>query len=346
LNFWGTERPHLSDVLSQVRGTMLLTVFVFVGIEGASVYSRYARDRSDIGIATVVGFLTVLCLLVLVTLLSYGVLPREALAGLPTPSMAGVMESMVGRWGSIFISVGLLISILGNYLSWSLLAAEVLHSAALNRTMPSFLASVNAHEVPVGALWLTNIVIQTFVLVRPEARVTRRNLCRRRSGAHRRLDPLGGSDALRRRHDLCGRCQVSLAVVDPVCTRNIAVLSRKARAQGSDLPAGRSHHVCSARIRRMCRRLCARRWSNLDLNSRWSSGDEHEYPGHMRRLDPRRIGGDGCSFNALPGPIERQGHAGAEGNGHGRARRGAQHQHEPDEAPLLASSRRRASALR
>ena len=67
--------------------------------------------------------------------------------------------------GSIFISVGLLISILGNYLSWSLLAAEVLHSAALNRTMPSFLASVNAHEVPVGALWLTNIVIQTFVLV-------------------------------------------------------------------------------------------------------------------------------------------------------------------------------------
>jgi len=165
LNFWGTERPHLSDVLSQVRGTMLLTVFVFVGIEGASVYSRYARDRSDIGIATVVGFLTVLCLLVLVTLLSYGVLPREALAGLPTPSMAGVMESMVGRWGSIFISVGLLISILGNYLSWSLLAAEVLHSAALNRTMPSFLASVNAHEVPVGALWLTNIVIQTFVLV-------------------------------------------------------------------------------------------------------------------------------------------------------------------------------------
>ena len=129
-NFWGTEQPSVATMSTQVRNTMLLTVFVFVGIEGASVYSRYAKDRSDIGIATVLGFLTVLSLLVLVTLLSYGVMPRQELAGLPTPSMAGVMEAMVGRWGIIFISVALLISILGNYLSWSLLAAEVLHSAA------------------------------------------------------------------------------------------------------------------------------------------------------------------------------------------------------------------------
>jgi arginine:ornithine antiporter/lysine permease len=164
-NFWGTKQPSVGAVAAQVRSTMLLTVFVFVGIEGASVYSRYARDRSDIGIATVVGFLAVLSLLVLVTLLSYGILPRQDLASLQTPSMAGVMEAIVGRWGAIFISIALLISILGNYLSWSLLAAEVMHSAAVNRTMPSFLASVNAHQVPVAALWLTNSVIQAFLLV-------------------------------------------------------------------------------------------------------------------------------------------------------------------------------------
>src|SRR5215475_10986622 len=164
-SFWGAEQPDAPNVFTQVRSTLLLTVFVFVGIEGASVYSRYARDRSDIGIATIVGFLTVLGLLVLVTLLSYGVLPRTDLAGLPTPSMAGVMEQMVGRWGNVFISVALLISVLGNYLSWSLLAAEVLHSAAVNRAMPSFLASVNAQKVPIGALWLTNVVIQAFLLV-------------------------------------------------------------------------------------------------------------------------------------------------------------------------------------
>jgi len=164
-NFWGTDEPDLPAVFSQVRATMLLTVFVFVGIEGASVYSRYARNRSDIGIATVLGFLVVLSLLVLVTLLSYGVLPRRELADLATPSMAGVMQAMVGPWGSVFISIGLLISILGNYLSWSLLAAEVLYSAAQHQTMPSFLASENVHGVPAKALWLTNAVIQAFLLV-------------------------------------------------------------------------------------------------------------------------------------------------------------------------------------
>jgi len=164
-NFWGGAAHDVGSIASQVRGTMLVTVFVFVGIEGASVYSRYARKRADVGLATVMGFLGVLCLLVLVTMLSYGVLPRSELAALPTPSMAGVMAAIVGPWGEIFVSVGLLISILGNYLSWSLLAAEILYSAAHNHTMPSFLARQNHKHVPVAALWLSNIAIQIFLIV-------------------------------------------------------------------------------------------------------------------------------------------------------------------------------------
>jgi len=165
LNFWGGEEPSFASIASQVRNTMLVTVFVFVGIEGASVYSRYAKKRDDVGIATVLGFIGVLCLLVLVTMLSYGILLRPDLAALSTPSMAGVMEAIVGPWGKVFISIGLIISVLGNYLSWSLLAAEVLHSAAKSQTMPSFLARENENEVPSAALWLTNIVIQIFLIV-------------------------------------------------------------------------------------------------------------------------------------------------------------------------------------
>jgi arginine:ornithine antiporter / lysine permease len=164
-NFWGGGEHSIAGLTTQVRDTMLVTVFVFVGIEGASVYSRYAKDRTDVGIATILGFLGVLCLLVLVTMLSYGVLLRPELAALPTPSMAGVLEAVVGPWGKVFVSVGLLISILGNYLSWSLLAAEVLRSAAETHTMPVVFARENARKVPVAALWLTNIVIQIFLLV-------------------------------------------------------------------------------------------------------------------------------------------------------------------------------------
>ena len=59
-NFWGGTDRSFAAVFAQAKGTMLITVFVFLGIEGASVYSRYARKRSDIGRATVLGFVSVL----------------------------------------------------------------------------------------------------------------------------------------------------------------------------------------------------------------------------------------------------------------------------------------------
>lgn len=191
LNFWGYDlagavKPDLSHLIeygytghaaeilepvqteslfSQVRSTMLVTVFVFLGIEGASVYSRMAKNRKDVGVATVLGFLGVLALFVLITMLSYGILLRPDLAALRQPSMAGVLEAVVGRWGAIFISVGLIISVLGAYLSWSLLAAEVLFFAAKSGSFPAFFTRVNKNEVPATALWMTNILIQTFLII-------------------------------------------------------------------------------------------------------------------------------------------------------------------------------------
>jgi len=164
VNFDGGPGLEGASLFSQVRGTMLVTVFVFVGIEGASVYSRYAQKRSDVGLATLLGFLGVLCLLVLVTTLSYGILLQPELAGLRNPSMGGVLRAIVGPWGAVFVSVGLIVSVLGAYLSWSLLAAEVLFSAARSGNMPTFLARENRNKVPVAAVWLTNGLIQLFLI--------------------------------------------------------------------------------------------------------------------------------------------------------------------------------------
>src|SRR5262245_20727598 len=75
-NFWGGEGYADISLFDQIRATMLVTVFVFLGIEGASVYSRYSQKRSDVGVATILGFLGVTGLMVLVTLLPYAVLPR------------------------------------------------------------------------------------------------------------------------------------------------------------------------------------------------------------------------------------------------------------------------------
>jgi arginine:ornithine antiporter/lysine permease len=153
-----------SGLFEQVRATMLATVFVFIGVEGASVYSRYARKRSDVGVATTLGFVGVLCLMVLVTLLPYSVLERAEIAGMRQPSMASVLQGVVGPWGSVFVSIGLIVSVLGAYLAWSLICVEVLFCAARSGDMPRILARENRNKVPAPALWLTNGVIQLFLI--------------------------------------------------------------------------------------------------------------------------------------------------------------------------------------
>ncbi len=128
--------PGDVPLYDQVRGTLLVTVFAFIGVEGASAYSRHARRRRDIGRATVLGFLSVLAIFLSVTIVSFGILPRERIAQLAQPSMAGVLAEVVGPWGAGFVGVALIVAVLGAYLSWTLMAAEVLLVAARDGDLP------------------------------------------------------------------------------------------------------------------------------------------------------------------------------------------------------------------
>ena len=162
---WGRANPRLGSVLEQVRGMMLVTVWVFIGVEGASVYSAHAARRVDVGRATLAGFLFVLALLVAVSLLSMGVMAQPELAALKNPSMAYVLERAVGPWGAVLISVGLFISLSGALLSWLMLSAETLYSAARDGAAPAWLARENARGAPAASLWLTSASVQLFLLV-------------------------------------------------------------------------------------------------------------------------------------------------------------------------------------
>ena len=155
----------VGSLFTQVKGTMLATVFVFLGVEGASVYSRHAKRREDVGRATVLGFLSVLAVFASVTIVSYGILPYSQIAELRQPSMAGVLEAAVGQWGKVFVSVGLIVSVLGAYLAWTLMAAEVLFVAAKDDDMPRFLGRTRRGDVPFASLLLSTILIQIMLVV-------------------------------------------------------------------------------------------------------------------------------------------------------------------------------------
>ncbi|MBL8893396.1 MAG: arginine-ornithine antiporter [Rhizobiales bacterium] len=168
-NFWGQPdaagQGGLGSVLSQVRSTMLVTLWVFIGIEGASVYSSRAANRADVGRATVIGFLGALGIYVLVSLLSTGILVQNELAGLKVPSMASVLESIVGSWGAILINLGLIVSVGGAFLAWTLLCAEIPFVCGKDGTFPKWFAKENDAGSPINSLWVTNLLIQAFLIV-------------------------------------------------------------------------------------------------------------------------------------------------------------------------------------
>ena len=159
-NWIATGYGDLGNLDEQIRNTMIITTFVFLGIEGASVYSRYAKRREDVGKATVLGFVSVLALFSLVTLSSYSVKPQPDIADTRQPSMVGLFESVVGQWGEVFISAAVIVSVLGAYLAWTLMAAEVMYVPARSEDFPAFLGRENRSGTPITALVVSSLGVQ------------------------------------------------------------------------------------------------------------------------------------------------------------------------------------------
>ena len=152
-------------LLDQIKSTMLITLWVFVGVEGATVLSAHAKKKNDVGIATILGILIALILYVAITALSLGILPREVIAAMPNPSMTGIMEHMIGTSGKILITFCLIVSVLASYMSWTMFSAEVMYQASQTQVFPRFLNKKNENDTPISSLWFTNIVLQIILVL-------------------------------------------------------------------------------------------------------------------------------------------------------------------------------------
>ncbi len=161
-NFWG---EGLGSLFSQLKSTMLVTLWVFIGIEGAVVLSSRAKERSYVAKATVIGLVGTLSIYFLISILSLAAIPQDQLAHMQDPSMAYILQTLVGRWGAVLINMGLVISLIGAWLGWTLLCAELPYIAAKDNIMPKVFAKTNKNHSPSGSLWITNGLIQLFLIV-------------------------------------------------------------------------------------------------------------------------------------------------------------------------------------
>ena len=165
-NFWGESPQHfLGPIGSQLKSTMLVTLWAFIGIEGAVVVSGRAANPSSVGKATILGFSGCLLIYVLLSLLPFGSLYQYQLAKIADPSTAGVLNFLVGEWGEVLMNVGLLVAVLTSWLSWTILAAEIPYAAANNGTFPACCAIENDKRSPSFSLFITSGLMQITMLL-------------------------------------------------------------------------------------------------------------------------------------------------------------------------------------
>ena len=161
-NFWGDGSMSLLD---QVKATTGATVWSFIGVEGAVVLSARAKKSSDVGKASITGFIGLLSIYIMVAVLSLGVMPAEEIAQLSNPQMAGILQAAVGPWGAALINFGVVLSLSGALLGWTIIAADCPYSAAQQGVFMKAFAKSNAKGSPSFSLFLTNGIIQAFLII-------------------------------------------------------------------------------------------------------------------------------------------------------------------------------------
>ncbi len=167
-NFWGkmTEGGKtLGSLGAQLKSTMLVTLWAFIGIEGAVVMSSKAKSQAAVSQATFLGFVGCLVIYALLSLLPFGFLTQQELASIANPSTAGVLEKVVGPWGAWVMNIGLLIAVLSSWLAWTMICAEIPAAAAQNGTFPKQFAKENKNGAPCVSLWVTSILMQLAILL-------------------------------------------------------------------------------------------------------------------------------------------------------------------------------------
>lgn len=174
-DFWGTASRNavamaangagLGDVAYQVTQCVLILMWAFIGIEGASVMSCRARRRSEVGSATVLGLSVLLALYIGASIIPYGVMDYAELVAAPKPATITVLESMAPGWGGAFISWVIIISVCGSWLSFTMLPAETSSMMSEHHLLPASWNKMNSKGAPQMALVIVGVLTEVFIII-------------------------------------------------------------------------------------------------------------------------------------------------------------------------------------
>jgi transporter, basic amino acid/polyamine antiporter (APA) family len=168
-NFWGNAFDNLNgsfkvgNLWSQIRASLLTMIWVFIGIEGASVMAHRAKTRKEAEFASIVAFILLFLVYVLISILPYGVMTQAQLAKAGQPALGAILTKLIGWPGTIIINIGLIVSTFISWLSWTLLPAESTMLLARDKVLPPFWGKTNKKGAPKDSLILTASLQSIFL---------------------------------------------------------------------------------------------------------------------------------------------------------------------------------------
>ncbi|MDR0299336.1 MAG: amino acid permease, partial [Streptococcaceae bacterium] len=154
-----------SGFFEQFKSSLMVMIWVFVGIEGAAMMGDRAKKKSDAGRATILGLVSLLIIYITLSILPFGFMDQKTLANVSAPGLINILNAMVGGWGGSLMAIGLIISLLGAWLSWTMLPVEATSQLADQKLLPKWFGKLNKNNAPQNALMLTGVLMQVFIIM-------------------------------------------------------------------------------------------------------------------------------------------------------------------------------------
>jgi amino acid transporter len=143
----GTGLPEGTDF----GEAALLLLFAYAGFENTpAAAGEYRNPRRDVPIALIVSMSTITAIYCLVQVVALGTLP--GLAESETP-LADAATGFLGGWGGLLMTIGAVVSIVGNIGNTTLMGPRYLYALAADGYGPRVLAAVHPrHHTPAVAI--------------------------------------------------------------------------------------------------------------------------------------------------------------------------------------------------
>lgn len=153
---------HAVGLFGQTSHAAIATLWAFIGVESAVVFSSRAKRRNLIKRATILGLAITVVIYIAITLLVMGVLPEAQLMQADKPLVDALIAGIGPAGGDVMAILGL-VCLFGSTVGWILLSAEVAFQAAKQRLFPPIFRRENPRGVPTTSLLITNGMAQVFI---------------------------------------------------------------------------------------------------------------------------------------------------------------------------------------